>query len=301
MEEYDLIIIGSGPAGLTAGLYAARYKLSTLIVGEISGGLAAEAIEIGNFPSHEKISGLELMQKMEEQVKGLGIEIKSETVKNIKKIDSGFLVKTASGEYEAKNIILAMGKEKRKLGLKDEDKFLGRGVSYCATCDAAFYNGKKVAVIGGSDSALTAALLLSRFAGKVFVIYRKEKFFRAFPAWVDKVEKNEKIEVIFNAEVVELEGKEFLEGIELNNGEKLDVEGLFIETGAVPASVLAKDLMVDTDNEGYIKANKKQETNVGGVFACGDVTDNELKQIITACSEGAVAAFGAYKRVSKNG
>lgn len=295
---YDLIIIGSGPAGLTAGLYAARYKLNTLVIGAVSGGMAAEAVKVCNFPSYEEISGWELMQKMENQVKKLGVEIKSEIAERVEKAGFGFLVETASGKYEAKNLILAMGKEKRKLGLKDEDRFLGKGVSYCATCDAAFYKDKQAGVIGGSDAALTAALLLSRFASKVFIIYRKGKFFRAFPAWVEEVKENKKIEVIFKTEVVKLEGNKFLERVELSNGRKLDVEGLFIETGAVPASRLAKELGVKIDKGGHIKVNRKQETNAEGVFACGDVTNNTLKQVITACGEGAVAAFGVYKRMS---
>jgi thioredoxin reductase (NADPH) len=298
---YDLIITGSGPAGLTAGLYAARYNLKTLIIGEISGGLAAEAIEVCNFPSHGRISGLDLMQKMEEQVKELGVEIRKEVVKNIEGNDSGFLVNTPAGKYEAKNVILAMGIEKRKLGLEKEDKFIGKGVSYCATCDAAFYRDKEAAVVGGSDAALTSSLLLSKFAKKVYLVYRKEKFFRAFPALVKEVEKNDKIEVIFKAEVIGLKGEDFLESVELNNGEWLKAEGLFIEIGGAPASVLAKDLGVKVDEKRFIKVNKKQETNVKGVFACGDVTDNVLKQIVTACGEGAVAALGAYQRTSQNG
>ncbi len=296
---YDLIVVGSGPAGMTAGLYAGRYKMNTLIIGEVSGGLAAEAVEVWNFPSHEKITGLELMKKMEDQVKKLGVDIKSETVKGIKKVDSGFSVKTLSKEYSAKNIILATGREKRKLGLKDEGKFLGKGVSYCATCDAAFFKDKEVGVIGGGNSALTAALLLSRFAKKVYIIYRKDKFFRPIPRWVEEVNKNKKIETIFNAEVVGLEGKDFLEGVVLKEGRKLKLGGLFIEIGATPASVLAEGLGVELNKYGFIKVNRKQETNVGSVFACGDITDNFLKQIITACGEGAVAAYGVYDKVSQ--
>lgn len=293
---YDLIIIGSGPAGLTAGLYAARYKLNTLIIGEVSGGLASEAVEIWNFPSYNKITGLELMQKMENQVKRLGAEIKNEAVKNIEKTSSGFSVETDSKRYKAKNIILATGREKRKLGLKDEGKFLGKGVSYCATCDSAFFKDKITGVIGGGNSALTAALLLSKFSSKVYIIYRKDKFFRPIPQWVDEVKKNKKIEILFNTEVTKLEGKDFLEAVRLNTGKKLELQGLFIEIGATPASVLAKKLGVKLNEYKFIIVNKKQETNVKGIFACGDVTDNILKQIITACGEGAIAAFEAYKR-----
>ncbi|MBR9683027.1 FAD-dependent oxidoreductase [Candidatus Woesearchaeota archaeon] len=291
---YDLIVIGSGPAGLTAGLYASRYMLKTLIIGEMNDSAAVKAIEVCNFPTRGRIGGLDLMQKMRDQVKELGAELNDGKVVGVEKKAESFVVKTNSEEFEAKNIILAMGKEKRKLNLKDEDRFLGKGVSYCATCDAAFYGGKEVAVIGGSDSALTTALLLSKFADKVYIIYRKEKFFRAVPSWVKEVEKNDKIETVFNAEVVELVGDNFLQGVKLKDGKELAVEGLFVEVGSTPSSELAKDLSVDLDDKSYVKVNEKQETNVSGVFACGDVTNNVLKQIITACSEGAVAAFGAY-------
>jgi thioredoxin reductase (NADPH) len=296
---HDLIIIGSGPAGLTAGLYAGRYKMDTLIVGKVSGGLAAEAVEVWNFPSHEKITGIELMKKMEDQVGKQGISIKHETVKEIKKTDSGFLVKVHSKEYSTKNVILATGREKRKLGLKEEGRFLGKGISYCATCDAAFFKDKEVGVIGGGNSALTAALLLSRFAKKVYIIYRKEKFFRSIPKWIDEVNKNKKIETIFNAEVIGFEGKDFLEGVELKDRKKLKVGGLFIEIGAAPTSVLAEGLGVELNKYGFIKVNRKQENNVKGIFACGDITDNFLKQIITACGEGAIAAHGVYNNVSR--
>ncbi|HDI06430.1 MAG TPA: FAD-binding protein [Candidatus Aenigmarchaeota archaeon] len=294
--EYDLVIIGAGPAGLTAAIYAARYKLSTLVVGEQIGGMAAEADEICNFPSYKKIIGIELTKKMIEQVENLGVEIKNSYADSIKKIDSQFLVKTNSTEYKAKKIILATGTEKRKLGLKNEDKFLGKGVSYCATCDAAFFKNKVVGVVGGSNSALTAALLLSKFANEIYIIYRKNKFFRAEPKWVEEVERNEKIKSIFNANVIELVGENKLECVKLDNGEKLNLDGLFVEIGSIPSVKLAEELGIELE-ENHIKVDKKQRTNMEGVFAAGDVTNSPLKQIIVACAQGAIAANSAYEEL----
>jgi len=294
--EYDLVIIGAGPAGLTAAIYAARYKLSTLVVGEQIGGMAAEADEICNFPSYKKIIGIELTKKMIEQVENLGVEIKNSYADSIKKIDSQFLVKTNSTEYKAKKIILATGTEKRKLGLKNEDKFLGKGVSYCATCDAAFFKNKVVGVVGGSNSALTAALLLSKFANEIYIIYRKNKFFRAEPKWVEEVERNEKIKSIFNANVIELVGENKLEYVKLDNGEKLNLDGLFVEIGSIPSVKLAEELGIELE-ENHIKVDKKQRTNMEGVFAAGDVTNSPLKQIIVACAQGAIAANSAYEEL----
>ncbi len=294
--EYDLVIIGAGPAGLTAAIYAARYKLSTLVVGEQIGGMAAEADEICNFPSYKKIIGIELTKKMIEQVENLGVEIKNSYADSIKKIDSQFLVKTNSTEYKAKKIILATGTEKRKLGLKNEDKFLGKGISYCATCDAAFFKNKVVGVVGGSNSALTAALLLSKFANEIYIIYRKNKFFRAEPKWVEEVERNEKIKSIFNANVIELVGENKLEYVKLDNGEKLNLDGLFVEIGSIPSVKLAEELGIELE-ENHIKVDKKQRTNMEGVFAAGDVTNSPLKQIIVACAQGAIAANSAYEEL----
>lgn len=299
MEEYDLIIIGSGPAGLTAAIYAARYKLNTLVIGEQIGGLAAEANEICNFPTYKKISGMEFTQKMREQVEDLGIEIKNSSVDSVEKSDSGYLVKTGSGEYKAKKIILATGTEKRKLGLENEDRLLGRGVSYCVTCDAGFFKNKIVGVVGGSNSALTGALLLSKFANEVYIIYRKDEFFRAEPKLVEDVEKNKKIKSIFNAEVIELKGNDKLEAVKLNNGKELKLDGLFVEIGSVPGVKLGRELGIELERN-YIKVDKKQRTNINGVFAAGDVTNSPLKQIIVACGQGAIAASSAYEELRSN-
>lgn len=295
---YDLIIVGAGPAGLTAAIYAARYKLSCLVIAETIGGRAAEAFEIKNFPSYEKISGIELMEKIRKQTECLGVEIKNERVDKIKKEKGYFVVKTTEKDYLAKKIILANGLEKKRLGLEKEDKFLGKGVSYCAVCDAPFFKNKKVAVVGGSDSALAAASLLSRFANKIYIIYRKEKFFRAKPAMVEEVRKNKKIKAIFNVTVTKLLGEERLKAIELSNKKRIAVDGLFVEIGASPNVELAKDLGIELEN-GYIKVDEMQRTNVKGVYAAGDITNRPLKQIITAAAQGAVAATTAYEELKE--
>ncbi len=292
--EYDVIIIGAGPAGLTAAIYAARYKLKTLVIGQLAGGIASEAWEICNFPTYGRVKGFDLMQKMISQVKDLGVEVLNEEVKEIKKN----LILTNKKEYSAKKIIIATGTQRKRLELPREKEFLGKGISYCATCDGGFFKEKIAGVIGGSDAALTAALLLSRFAKKVYIIYRKEKFFRAEPAWVDEVKKEKKIEPIFNSEVAELIGEKKLEKIKLNTGKEVILDGLFIEIGSNPNSELAKKMGVKT-KEGYILTDERMRTNVSGVFACGDVIESELKQIITACAQGAIAANCAYEEIQK--
>jgi len=297
MESYDAIIIGAGAAGLTSAIYSARYNVSVLVLGKIAGGVASEAVEVHNFPSYENIKGFELMAKMIKHVKGLGIEIRPEEVKDIKK-SKVFKVVTNKREYSGKNVIIATGTERRKMGLDKEREFVGKGVSYCATCDAGFYKDKIVGVAGGGDSALTTALLASKFAKKVYIIYRKDKFFRGEPALVKEVEKDKKIESVFNAEISELLGEGKLCGVRLKDGKEIALDGIFVEIGSTPNVELAEKLGCQLDN-GYIKTDKGQKTNVGGIFGAGDVTNNLFKQIVTACSEGAIAMHSAYERCSR--
>jgi thioredoxin reductase (NADPH) len=295
MEVYDVIIVGAGPAGLTAAIYAARYKLKVLVLGKLHGGLISEAHEVCNFPSYGRIKGFELAMKMVDQVKALGVNISQELVNSIEKEENYFILK-ANKEYKTKKVILCLGTERKKLDVKGEKDFLSRGVSYCATCDSAFYKNKIAGVVGGSDAALTAALLLSEYANKVYIIYRKEKFTRAEPAWIELVENNPKIEKIFNANVIEIFGDKNVKGIKLDNKKEINLDGVFIEIGSSPDDRLPKLLNLELDN-GFIRVNKKQETNVKGIFAAGDITDNPLKQVITACGEGAIAAFSAYEEI----
>lgn len=295
--EYDLIVIGAGPAGLNAAVYAARYKLKTLVIGKVTGGVMLGAVDVCNYLGFSSIKGMELAEKMKQHVLDLGVEIRNEKVVKVIK-GNQFEVKTDSESYFGKKIVFATGLERRKLGLPDEDNFLGKGISYCATCDAVFYSGKHVAVVGGGDSALTAALLIAEYADKVYIVYRKESFFRAEPSWIEAVEKNEKIECVFNANVKGLVGDNFLRGVKLDNGTSLDVEGLFVEIGGMPNVDLAVELGVELEGR-HIQVDKGCKTNVPGVFAAGDITNNPLKQIITAAAEGALAATSAYKELKE--
>ncbi|MEM3405493.1 MAG: FAD-dependent oxidoreductase [Candidatus Pacearchaeota archaeon] len=298
MVIYDLIIIGAGPAGLTASLYAGRYKLKCLLIYSLLGGTMTEAYNIENFPSYKNISGIELTKRIYEQIKNLKVEEKLEVVKKIEKEKKFFSILTDKNRYYSKTIIIATGREKAKLNLKNEDKFLGKGIHYCASCDAPFYKNKIVAVVGGGNCALNSSLLLSKYAKKVYIIYRKKDFIRADKILVDKIKKNKKIKILFNRNIEELIGKEKLEQIRLDNNKKIKVDGLFIEIGYVPNKEIFKNLKIKFENN-YIKVNNKQETNIKGIFAAGDITSNNLKQIITACGEGAIAAFSAYNFIKE--
>ena len=296
--NYDLIIIGAGPAALTAALYAFRYRLKTIVIGKFLGGVAGEAFEICNLPFFGRIRGFELMKKLIEQVKALGVPIKQEEVLEVSKINNGFKITTYKNSYLGKKIIIATGLNKRGLGVEMEKELLGKGISYCATCDAGFYKNKIVGVVGGGDSAMTSALLLSKYAKKIYILYRGSEFKKPEPRRLEQVKKNKKIKILFDSSVTKLIGKETLKGVELNGKKILNLDGLFIEIGSVPNIALTKKMEIKTEKD-YIAVDKKQKTNIDGVFAAGDVTNNPLKQIITACSEGAVAANSAYRELNE--
>ncbi|MBW3003937.1 FAD-dependent oxidoreductase [Candidatus Woesearchaeota archaeon] len=298
-QVYDLIIIGTGAAGYTAAIYASRYKLNTLLIGKEYGGVAAEAYIVENYPGFESIKGFDLMENWRKHVKALGVPIKAGTVDGLNKVKDGFEVYVGEKTmYKCKALIMAIGLERRKLDVEGEEHLLGKGIHYCATCDAPFYKGKTAAVVGGSDSAASAALLLAEYCTKVYIIYRKEKL-RSEPYWTELVQKNKKIEVIYNTNVTKALGEKSLEAVELDNPykgvKKLKLDGLFIEIGAVPNLALIEELDLEHDG-GYIKVNTKQETSEAGVWAAGDVTTGSLplKQIIVAAAQGAQAANGAF-------
>jgi thioredoxin reductase (NADPH) len=291
---YDVVIIGCGPAGLTAGIFSARRKLKTLIVGEILGGQMALARTIENYPGFDKISGIELAEKMYNQAKKFGCEIKFERVVNLELQGEIKKITTEEAVYEAKTVIIATGRERRKLGI-GEDKFLGKGVSYCALCDGLFFEQKNVAVIGWNDSAINSALYLSEICKKVYLIYGSE--IRAEEVNLEKLKEKNNIEFVRGV-VKRIEGDEKVKGVlveSVESGEEklIEVEGIFIEIGYVPAIDLAKKAGIVVEGE-YIKTDKEQKTNIPGVFAAGDVAGG-LKQIVKACGEGAVAANSAYK------
>lgn len=297
---YDLIIIGSGPAGLSASIYASRYKLNHLVFGVEPGGQMGEIWKIENYPGFTSISGGELIQKFLEHAKGLGGEMKSESVVSLQKEKDGWLVETAGGKYLAKAIIMAMGTVYRKINVPGEKKLTGKGVSYCATCDGMFFRDKEVVVIGGGNSAVVSALQLSQFAKKIYVIYRGEKL-SAEPFWLDKVKEISKIEIITQTNVTEIIGQDGVEKVKLDkpyeNKEVLEIDGVFVEIGSDPGISLAKELGIEVDEKQFIKVNTDQGTNIEGVFAAGDITtgSNKFRQVLTAAAEGAIAAEGVFK------
>lgn len=296
---YDIIIIGGGIGGFSAGIYAARFKLKTLLIGEVQGGMIMLAHKLENWPGTKAISGIELMNNVIEQAKALGVEIKQGTVEKAEKVGKTFKVFTKNETFEAKALILATGTEKRKLGVPGEKEYIGKGVSYCATCDAAFFADKTVGVVGGSDSAAWAAMVVSSYAKKVYIIYRKDAM-RAEPIHVEKLKKNPKIEFMFNANVTKIIGEQMMTAVELEGNKTLPLDGLFVEVGSVPVVNLAEGLGVSLCEMDYIHADKEQKTNVPGIFAVGDVTDTPMRQAITAAGQGAIAAKSAYDFI-KNG
>ncbi len=304
-EVFDTLIIGAGPAGYTAGIYACRYRLNTLLVGEETGGTIAIAHKVCNFPVFPEISGFELVEKMRGVAQKAGLKEKMGRIVKIEKAEEGFKVSTKGGEeFLTKTLILAIGTKRRRLGLPEEERFLGKGVSYCATCDGPLFSEERVAVVGGSNAATTASLFLSEVAEKVYLIYRGEKLKGEKP-WIESIKKRENIEVIYETNVVALQGEKELEGLELDKpfqgGKELKVKGLFVEIGSVPDKTLAQKLGLKLTKKGFIKVGEDQRTSRDGVWAAGDVTDgsNGFRQVITASSEGAIAAQSVYNFLKK--
>ncbi|MFA4817790.1 MAG: FAD-dependent oxidoreductase [Parcubacteria group bacterium] len=309
-KTYPLIIIGAGPAGLAASIYASRYGVEHIIIGELLGGLIAETHLIDNYPGIEDASGFDFSQKLARHAQKYGVEIRPARVKNIQKTDFEFELEierkeSAGRRIKSSAVLLATGTKHRKLNIPGEVEFLGKGVSYCAACDGFFYKNKTVAVVGGNDSAAGAAVYLAGIAEKVYLIYRRGKL-RAEPFWINLIEKNPKVEVIYNTNILEILGAEKLQKVKLDKiykkAETLNIGGLFIEAGSVPNLNFAADLKLETDEEGYIKINPDAATNIAGVWAAGDITDgsDKFRQVITACAEGAIAARSIYNYLEKN-
>ncbi len=300
MEEtiYDLVIIGGGPAGLTAGVYSSRLGLKTIILEKgITGGLLLDAPLIENYPGFKQIKGKDLAQKMKEHAL-LYVEVKElEEVKNLGRIGLLYKVLTNNKEYVCRGLVFATGTTHRRLGVKGEEEFLGRGVSYCATCDGFFFKGKRVAVIGGGNSGAVAALYLSGICEKVTVIELMPTMM-CETAYQSKI-KESGIEYILNSEITEIFGRNKVQGLiyrdrKTGKASSLDVDGVFIYAGLAPQSDLAKKLGVKTDQKGYILTDKHQRTNMLRVYAAGDVTGGP-GQIITAAAQGAVSAISAFE------
>lgn len=296
---FDTIIIGAGPTGLTAAIYASRRMMKTLVISKNIGGQVIWTSEIENYPGIKSIKGLNLANNMSEQAKSFGVEIRSEEVSKItKQEDDSFIVNTSKGKYDAKTIIIAMGLAPKMLNLPNEKALVGQGISYCANCDGLFFKGKAVAVVGGGNAALDAAAVMSKIASQVYLIYRKAEL-KGFEILAAKVKDKENIEIILNSEISEIIGKDKLEKIKIINkiaqtSKELKVAGLFVEIGHEPETDLVADL-VKRDSKGQVIVDLSGRTSLAGMFAAGDVTQSEFKQIIIGCGQGAVAALSAYK------
>lgn len=305
MEIWDLIIIGAGPAGLTAGIYAARSGLKALVIEEkIAGGTLGDAPVIENYPGFEKVSGAELAQKIVAQCRKLGAAI-HEFEKAVKLDLKGEekVVETDKGVYRARAVIIASGSSYSELGVPGEKEFKGRGVSYCGICDGPLFKGKRVLVVGGGNSAVVTALYLAELASEVKVAHRREAF-RAEEARVKALLEKGNVEVFWNTELREIKGGKLVEkAILFNNktGEvkELPIDGVFVQVGEIPNSQLAKEAGVEADEHGYVIVDVRQRTNLPGVYAAGDVTNHPVKQVGTAVGQGITAALEAYGYIRK--
>jgi thioredoxin reductase (NADPH) len=296
----DLIIIGGGPAGLTAGLYAARARLDCVLLEKLApGGQVLTTDRVENYPGFpDGISGFELVDKMKAQAENFGLEIRSEEVTKLELIDDRRIITTNKGDLEAKAIILAPGAAWKRLGVDGEEALIGKGVSYCATCDGPFYRDQDVAVIGGGDTAMEEAIFLTRFASNIKVIHRRDAL-RAIKLLQERAFAEEKIEFIWDTVPTKILGSSGVEGIELKNvknGElsRKEVQGVFIFIGTVPNTAFLRDI-IELDENGFVKTDDNMQTSAPGVFAAGDVRAKLFRQISTAVGEGAAASHSVEK------
>lgn len=289
----DLLIVGSGPAGMTAALYAVRAGLDTLLLEAYSpGGQIIKTSEIENFPGFINIGGFDLAMKLKTQVDEAGVKTAYAEVIKIEKINGVFEVSTSTEKIIAKSVIVCTGASHKKLDVKGENEFFGRGVSYCAVCDGNFYKGKTVCVVGGGNTAVEDVLYLSKICEKVYIIHRRDEF-RAVSVLVEKMKKLRNVEIITDSVLTEIRGNEKVDGvviknIKTNTEKEISVCGVFISVGAFPLSAAVPKELLNKD--GYIETDEKCMTKTEGLFAAGDVRNSPLKQVITACSDGALAA-----------
>jgi thioredoxin reductase (NADPH) len=300
MEEYDVVIVGGGPAGLTAGLYTSRARLKSLLIeSRAPGGQLLNTELIEDYPGFESITGAELARRMEQQVRKLGLQIELDVVECIKPAGGRKVVQTESGkQYLAKAVIVTAGGVPRKLGVPGEEELAGMGVSYCAICDGAFFQDQVIAVVGGGDSAVEEGLFLTRYAKKVYIIHRRGEF-RAQPLLVERVMNDPKIEILLNTQVKAIHGTNAVEYLTIERDgkeERLDVTGVFALIGFVPNTALFCG-HVNHDKHGYVVTNDFMETSVKGIFAAGDVRSALTRQITTAVGDGTIAAVAAQHYV----
>lgn len=289
--RYDVAIIGGGPAGLTASIFTCRAGLKTICFEKLAiGGQAALSYDIANYPGFESISGFDLCEKFFVQAKNAGLNFEYDDVVKLSKTKTGFSIKTKENVYSVKKVIIASGCKARKMGWTNEKKLLGKGVSYCASCDGGFFKDKIVSVIGGGDSAVENVVYLSRVAKKVYLFNRSEKF-KAQTHSIEKIKKLDNVEIVTSAVVKEIVGDKQLEEIVLEisgKRKKLKMDGVFVAIGHEP-DLTFLDLDIELDKFGYIKVDENQQTNIENVFACGDIVSKKFKQVITACADGARA------------
>lgn len=298
---YDVTIIGSGPAGCTAAIFAKRRNLNTVILTDpMSLSQTEEASVIDDWPGDREIQGMDLAKKFRKHAKELGAEFVEEKVTDLEKDGECFKIKAEDKKYKTKTLIFATGAKHRKGLVKGEDKFSGKGVSYCASCDAPLFRGKKVLVLGGGDSAASYAVLLKQVGADVTLVHRRDEL-RASEAW-QKSLKKDKIKILWDTQPLEIKGDKSVESVVVFNKktkekEEIPVQGVFVAFGTVPTSELARKAGLDLSESGYIKVDKAQKTNVPCVFAAGDCCDNPSKKIITAAADGALAAESAYNHI----
>jgi len=305
-EKHDLVIIGSGAAGISASIYAARYKMDFVLIGRMPGGNMTESYDVENYPGlAETVPGHELGDRMISQLERFGHRPKIDEIHEISKLKGDYKFKLIGNntEYYARALLLAIGLERNRLNIPGEKEFEGRGVAYCATCDGYFYKDKNVAVVGGGDSAVTAALYLSDLAKNVTLIVRKPEM-RAEPTWQDKIKKVSNVIIITEANVKEIAGTDKVEKITIEKGGKtqeLLLDGVFIEIGQTPQTTLLNQCGIKLDNNNLVVVGDNQKTSTRGIWAAGDITNgsNSLKQIVTAAAEGAVATLDIYTELKK--
>ena len=300
--EFDTVILGGGPAGLSAGIYAARATGNIAIVDvSMFGGQPSNYLELENYPAFPIVGGYDLMEKMEEHADKFGVnKFPMEEIQKIDLISTPKIIETLTHTFKAKSVIIATGAQSKKLGVKGEKEFLGRGVSYCAICDGAFYRDKTVAVVGGGNAALEEAMYLTKFATKVYVIHRRNEF-RADKIVQNLAFKNEKLEFVYDTVVNEINGEDtvksiVIENVKTNETSTLNVDGIFPYIGFLPNTDLING-QVEQDSNGFIITDETMKTSIDGIFAAGDVRKTPLRQVITATSDGAVAAVYAGRYV----
>ena len=305
--QYDIVIAGQGAAGFAAALYAARYQTKPVVIGETFGGETAIGGSIENYPGYVDIDGFDLMMHFRDQAVKYDVPIVDDKVTKVVGVEGCYEVETEySGMYLTQTVILAVGRERRKIGIANEEEWTGRGVSFCSVCDAPLHKDNVVAVVGGGNAAVEGAILLAKYATQVYLVYRGSEFFRPERIIVDELNRTPNVTQLLETNVVELKGTDGLEGIALdrplNGSRELTVDGIFIEIGADPRADIPKELGIHLNDEDEVIVDRDMRTNVPGIFAAGDLTNasGDLKQTITAAAQGAIAASTAYKYIMEH-